>query len=159
MKLSGGYRPADFEPDGSLRDVCVLGAGVDGWERLFEAVAAGPWPYQLERNGEPVQAADFSPAAHFAEVEAGADVSVRLSVSVEPIWFDSFLFEPEEIEFSFSPEDVAEGRNFGSLERFMIWLATVSERQAILTMESSTGHVDAVPLLQTRALYSSEGPG
>ena len=151
IRLSGGYRPADFEPDGALRDICVLHAGLDGWERLFVGVVASSWPYQLERNAERLAADEFSVAAHFAEVAAGADVSVRLSVQVEPMWFDCFLFDEQEIEFSFAPQEVAEGQNFGCVERFMIWLATVVERPAMLTMESSTGHADAVPLLETRA--------
>jgi len=64
--LSGGCRPERFEPDGSLRDVCFPGAGVSGWETLFQVVAAGLWPYQLERNGKPMQAADFSSAGELS---------------------------------------------------------------------------------------------
>ncbi|MEV4705761.1 hypothetical protein [Actinoplanes sp. NPDC049316] len=146
--LSGGYRPADFETDGSLRDICVLDADIRHWEKLFRAVVAGPWPYELEHNGRQISAEDLSPATLFGE--GAADVSVRLEVHVEPMWFTCFPFEPGEIEFSFSPAELADGRNFGSVERFMIWLATVCRRPAILTMESSTGHSNAVPLLETQ---------
>ncbi|MEV4638110.1 hypothetical protein AB0J80_12245 [Actinoplanes sp. NPDC049548] len=126
--------------DGSLRDVCVLGAGLEGWQRLFRAVPAAPWPYELERNGERLAAEEFHVEAHFAEVAAGSDISVRLSVQVGSVGFDSFLFEPEEIEFCCTPA------NPEDTTRFMAWLAEVCSRRVILTYESSTGHADAVPI-------------
>ena len=145
IELSGGYREEDFEVDGSLRDVCVLGVDLSGWERLVRAVTNAPWDRQFEVNGEPYLLEDFSVRGLFATKEEGVDVSARLGIRVGDIWFDCFFFDVGEIEFSFDPSELANGQHFGSLGQFMIWLAETCDRRVVVTME--TAHHDDIPPL------------
>lgn len=148
IELSGGFQAEHFEADGSLRDVCVLGVDPPAWERLMQAVANSPWDRQFEVNGRPYSLEEFSVRGFFAMKEQGVDVSARLAIKVGPLWFDCFLFDVEEVEFSFDPSEIADGRHFGSLEQFMIWLAEVCDRRVVMTMET-TRHDDIPPLLET----------
>ncbi|GAB2968386.1 hypothetical protein [Saccharothrix stipae] len=148
VEISGGFRPEDFEVDGSLRDVCVLDAGLPVWERLVRAVAASSWEHQFEVNGEPRPVERFSVSEYFALAEV-EDMSARLAVRVGEMWFDCFFVDVAEIEFSFDPEEIAGGEHFGSLERFMVWLAGACDRKVVMTMET-TRHEDIPVLLETR---------
>lgn len=147
--LSDGYREGDFEADGSLRDICVLGADMSVWRRLVDAVASGSWNYQFEYNERCLGIERFSMENFFATKDLDLEISARLSIRVGEIWFDCFFFELREIEFSFDPSELRGGGEFRSLEMFMIWLAKICERRAILTMETSR-HSDIPPLLETQ---------
>jgi hypothetical protein len=148
IKISGGYRQEDFEADGSLRDVCVLGADVAVWELLVRVVRNAPWDWQFEVNGGAYSLEGFSVGGFFASRGEGADVSARLSIRVGALWFDCFFFDEGEIEFSFDPSELANGQHFGSLEKFMIWLAETCGRRVVVTMET-IHHDDIPPLLET----------
>jgi len=47
-----------------------------------------------------------------------------------------------------SPEAVND-TSFCAVEQFMLWLADVLGRRVILTLESSSGHAVAAPLVET----------
>jgi hypothetical protein len=140
-----------FEVDGSLRDVCVLGTNVSVWERLLSAVPEVPGGHQFEfeLDGEAVPLADFSVRRYFADDTGEFSPTLRLRFG--ELWFSCFFFEQAEIEFSFGPEDLGGGVHFKSLELFMLWLAEVCDRRVILTMEHSSSHHDAILLLETLA--------
>lgn len=146
--LSGGFRAEDFEADGSLRDVCVLGTDLATWESLIQAVKNSRWDHQIEINGEACLLDDFSVRSFFAARDEGVDTSARLGIRVGCLWFDCFFFDVKEIEFSFDPDEIAGGEHFGSLQEFMIWLAVVCGLRVVLTMET-TRHEDIPPLLET----------
>lgn len=148
IEVSGGCHEEDFQADGSFRDVCVLGVDVPVWERLIRAVMNAPWGRQFDVNGEPRSLEDFSVRGLFAAKEEGVDVSARLGIRVGELWFDCFFFDVREIEFSFDPSELANGRHFGSLEQFMIWLDETCDRRVVVTMET-TRHDDIPPLLET----------
>lgn len=148
IKVSGGYRQEDFEADGSLRDVCVLEADVTVWELLIQVARNAPWDRQFEVNGKACPLEGFSVRGFFASKGEGADISARLGIRVGALWFDCFFFDVGEIEFSFDPSELANGQHFGSLERFMIWLAETCGRRVVVTMET-THHDDIPPLLET----------
>lgn len=141
--LSDGFRPEHFEVDGSLRDVCVLDAGVAGWERLLRAVRDAPWEYRLTVDGRSCEPSEHSPRQLVDEEDA------TLSIRVGRMWFDSHFFEVGEIEFSFDPSEIEGGEQFGSLERFMLWLANACGQRVVLTMEASSSHCGMPPLLET----------
>lgn len=146
--VSGGYRQEDFEADGSLRDVCVLGTDLAAWEGLVRVARNAPWDRQFEVNGESYPLEDFSVRDFFASKDEGVDVSARLGIRVGALWFDCFFFDAGEIEFSFDPSELANGQHFGSLEKFMIWLAETCDRRVVVTMETIR-HDDIPPLLTT----------
>lgn len=148
IDVVGGYRAEDFQVDGSLRDVCVLGVDLPDWRRFVRVVTDAPWERQFEVNGEPRHLEEFSVRGFFAAKEEGADVSARLGIRVGEMWFDCFFFDVAEIEFSFDPSELAGGKHFGSLKQFMAWLAETCDRRVVVTMES-TNHDDIPPLLET----------
>jgi hypothetical protein len=107
VRLSAGYQAEQFEVDGSLRDVCVLGTDVSVWERLMAAVPGVPGEYGFSVDGEPVALADFSVRRFFAEDPR--ESSPQLDLRLGELRFACFFFEPTEIEFSFGPEDLEGG--------------------------------------------------
>jgi hypothetical protein len=151
VRLSAGYQAEYFEVDGSLRDVCVLGTDVSVWERLLAAVPEFPGEYRFTVDREPAALADFSVRRFLADDEDddADEFTPELHLRIGEVWFACFFFEPTEIEFSFGPEDLAGGVHFGSLEQFMLWLAQVTDRRVILTMEHSSTHEDTIPILET----------
>src|SRR5262245_38506965 len=116
VRLSAGYQAEQFEVDGSLRDVCVLGTDVSVWERLLAAVPGVPGEYRFSVDGEPTALADFSVRRYFADDEPKFTPTLHLRIG--ELCFACFFFEPAEIEFSFGPEDLEDGVHFGSLEQF-----------------------------------------
>jgi hypothetical protein len=148
IRLSGGFKAENFEVDGSLRDVCLLGVGIPIWERLLYGVTRSSWTWQFELDGESRELDDFSVRSFFAKREEGEDLTARLAVKVGEIWFDTFFFKPDEIEFSFDPVEIAGGQQFWALEQFMLRLADTCGVRVILTMETSR-HDDIPTLLET----------
>ncbi|MFI5936341.1 hypothetical protein [Actinoplanes sp. NPDC051494] len=156
IEVSDGYREEDFEADGSLRDVCVLGVDLSVWDRLVQAAVKAPWDYQFDVNGEPCRLENFSVRGLFVSKGEGDDVSARLGIRVGKIWFYCFFFDLQEIEFSFDPAELEGGQQFGSLEQFMIWLAETCDRRVVVTME--TFRHDEIPALIETVKRGTQGP-
>ncbi|UXY30247.1 hypothetical protein [Streptomyces sp. HUAS TT20] len=70
-------------------------------------------------------------------------------VSIGDMWFTSYFFEIEEIEFTFDPCDVVDPKTFESVRDFVTWLGTATGREVIVTMET-TDHSTIPALLRWR---------
>jgi hypothetical protein len=113
---------ADFEPDGSLRDVVLRNTSIEDWNTAI-AVARGV-------TGDVIVAHDLT-VRHFTD-GSRAQVTMRIG-EVELV---GHCFAAEEIELSLNPADVDSADRFAALVRFLVALAAVLQRPVHLTPEN-----------------------
>ncbi|MFJ2473166.1 hypothetical protein ACIOWI_09280 [Streptomyces sp. NPDC087659] len=145
------YKNELFVVDGALRDVCVLHAEVEDWDRVVRDLAASDWVVEFSTThprGEEL----FSSGAPelFAALAQSGEDSATLAVRVGDIWFTAYFFDPSEIEFTFDPRDVVDESGFGAVEGFMKRVGNACGKRVVMTMESSTDHVGLPAMLEYR---------
>lgn len=86
--------------------------------------------------------------ALFDRLAVDGEVSVRLSVRVDDLWFTCYFFDVEEMEFTFDPRDVTDESSFASLRGFMVWLGDTTGKRVVMTMESASDHQGLPALLE-----------
>jgi hypothetical protein len=127
--LNWSLQKADFERDGSLRDIYVQNATIEDWKLVIAVVQRGVHGAQLHRGGVEVVIP--------GNIESLFDPEDRpyMSFTVAGVAFDCHFFTPTEIEFSFDPQQVTE-RSLQGLLAFMIDLGTATDKAVIMTPES-----------------------
>lgn len=147
----------EFEPDGGLRDIYVMGATPLVWQRALEfLVQAGNPRYSIDDEDAPL------PANAADALQASQDRSPLLVVDREGIEYACHFFAPDRIELDFWPEDVQGPDEFAALTRFVVGLGRVTRRSVLVTYESSeaaeilryvpeTDATEAGPLASRRA--------
>lgn len=142
------FRGEDFVVDGSMRDVCILDADLQTWQRLFDGLqhAPGQVSFTTTFEKEP-PGVTTNAAALFEELQFDPSASTTLAIQVDHIWFTCYFFDQDEIEFTFHTEDVHDDQTFESLERFVRWLADTCGKRAAVTVES-TDHRSIPALLE-----------
>lgn len=119
---------ADFEPDGSLLDIYVLGATMADWKVVLRLILDENFQARLHHCGAVVPTP--------ADLDSLLDKSgYYMSFDVGGVVLDCHFFCPEEIEFSFSPEDVTEATLRGLL-RFMGTMGVATGRPVVMTPEN-----------------------
>ncbi|MGQ4438719.1 hypothetical protein ACN6LI_007565 [Streptomyces violaceoruber] len=143
------YDSGLFAVDGALRDVCVLDADVEDWERVVRDLVASGWVVEFSTTHPRGEELLRSGARElFAALERSREDSVTLAVRIDDIWFTSYFFDPSEIEFTFDPRDVVDESGFAVVEKFMKRIGNASGKRVVMTMESSTDHVGLPALLE-----------
>jgi len=141
------YRAADFTVDGALRDVVVLDARLEDWQRVLASLAATGWQVDFDPR-KPGCSLDISVIEANSLLSRGEDdYSPILAVAVGDIWFTCYFFDVGEIEFSFDPADVSGSDDFAALCEFVEWLGDVCGKRVVVTMESSD-HASIPPLIE-----------
>ncbi|MDQ0950122.1 hypothetical protein QFZ24_004045 [Streptomyces phaeochromogenes] len=147
-KLS--YLSELFEVDGSLRDVCVLDARVEDWDRVVRDLVESDW--QVEFTTTHPRGAELLRAGApelFAALEQSGEDSATLAVCINDIWFTSYFFESAEIEFTFDPSDVVDESGVLVVDNFMKRIGDACGKRVVMTMES-TDHEGIPALLEYR---------
>ncbi|MEV0265202.1 hypothetical protein AB0I49_28220 [Streptomyces sp. NPDC050617] len=132
------YRVEDFVFDGSLRDVCILDAEIGDWQRVFDSLESAGW--EVSFSWTLLEASDRGlPSARevFERLEGEPEESASLAVQVGSVWFTSYFFEVDEIEFTFDPSDVVDFEAFTQLEKFICRLGDSTGKRVVVTMEGS----------------------
>lgn len=93
---------ADFEPDGSLRDIYVQNATIDDWKRVVALIMDGSLGARLERGG-----ASVAVPSRFERL-FDQNEGHLMSFTVGGALLTCQFFTPTEIEFSVDPNDVTE---------------------------------------------------
>jgi hypothetical protein len=117
---------ADFEADGSLRDIYVEGATLADW-RLFVDLALARPGARLTRAG------GIAPMP--AEAESLFGNAYAMSFEVSSVVLDCYFFTLTEIEVSFGPEAVTE-HALRELLAFMVELGHATNKLVIMTPEN-----------------------
>ncbi|MFE9373993.1 hypothetical protein ACFYM2_30045 [Streptomyces sp. NPDC006711] len=141
------YRPEHFEADGALRDVCILNAQPESWQRMIEGFSMAPWRvvFRWTFAESPDEGSLLDAGEIWRHLEEDQDESASLSVQVGNIWFTCYFFDPDEIEFTFDPADVEDEKSFTAVRDFVRRLGDTTQQEVIVTMEG-TDHA-AMPAL------------
>jgi hypothetical protein len=127
--LNWSLQKADFERDGSLRDIYVQNATIDDWKIVIASIQLGRYGAQLHRDGVEV--------AMPASIESlfVPDRRPYMNFTVAGVAVDCHFFTPTEIEFSFDPQEVTE-RSLHDRLAFMIDLGNLTNKPVIMTPEN-----------------------
>lgn len=128
---------ADFEWDGSWRDVYVLDTTIDDWQRVLDALMeVNPTPV-MNIDGEAVSF-PLTAAAIFQHRE---NFSPLLYLTVGNVRLNCNFFQGDEIEFDLDPREVKGADDLKSIKAFMGILANRTGKAAILTHENTKSAV------------------
>ena len=120
---------ADFEPDGSLRDIYVESTTVEDWAFVVAHIFEGNYGARLDRRGVPVDV-----PGNFESVFA-TDEGYLLSLTVGGAILTCHFFTPTEIEFSFAPNCVSQ-QVLHDLLAFMVELGDATTKSVRMTPEN-----------------------
>jgi hypothetical protein len=127
----------DFRPDGSLRDIYVLGTGLPDWQQVLDMVRRWAPKPTFAIDGEP------TPLPERVEeiFRPGREPSAVLSLGVGGVTLNCHFFAEEEIEFDFDPAEVTGSAQAEALANFMSLLGEATAKIVVLTMENSPAAV------------------
>jgi hypothetical protein len=123
---------SEFEWDGSWRDIYVIGATVDDWQRVLDALSAlSPGP-SFYVNGEPAPM-----PARMEDVFGQRETSsFFLTLDIGNVGLKCHFFDDEEIEFDLDPREIKGPTELKAVSDFMTLLADRTDKTAILTHEN-----------------------
>lgn len=128
-----------FHIDGSLRDIRVLDTTRAEWIAVLERLRAVADETEAEHpysQLDPVRPAFADLFRAWADDPEGRGTSFVFRARFGSVWFFSLPCDEEEIEFSVWPEDVLDGVGVAAVLRFLVEVATASQRRALLTGET-----------------------
>jgi hypothetical protein len=129
----------EFEWDGSLRDIYVLGTGHREWDRFLELCRAGPFALRFEVDGVskplPRKAAEI--------FSKRSEISPLLQIDVGGVRANCHFFTVCEIELDIDPREV-NSETFRSLLTFLCRLGDELGCDVVLTPEN----VPSLPILR-----------
>jgi hypothetical protein len=118
----------DFEPDGSLRDIYVVGTTADDWNKFVRHIASGPYRAKFTMNGAP------RPIPPIVDELFGTAQGL-LTFWVGTVALACHFFAVEEIELDFIPNGVGE-RELRLLLTFIADIGDLTGKVVVLTPEN-----------------------
>jgi hypothetical protein len=125
----------EFEPDGSLRDIYVLGTGIELWRRFFDGLRSA---YNLEYSvdGESCPIPESVDEAFSTRTAASPSLHFRVAEMVVACHF----FCIEQIEMDLDPREVTSAADFDALLRLLRSVGETVSKPVIVTCESDQQH-------------------
>ena len=123
-----------FEWDGSWRDLYVLDASLDDWQRLLDYLRASNHGLTFKRETEeplPDRASDAFVGAD--------DVRPLLQVDIGGVVLNCHFFTEDEIELDLDPREVETDASAASVFGFMRGIGRAVGKPVLLTPESMSG--------------------
>lgn len=124
---------ADFEADGSLRDIYVLDTSLEDWRRVLRFLRQGPYAARLVH---PEDQDAVRPMPQDLSLLFGEDRTYLLHFSIGGVLLACHFFTPEEVEFDFVPNGLSE-ESLRELLRFMARLGDVTRKRVVMTPENA----------------------
>jgi hypothetical protein len=124
---------ADFEWDGSLRDIYVLGATEADWNNVL-ALLRGLEPPSFFTVDSVVQEMPRQVAAVF---DLRKNHSPMLTVMVGAVWLNCHFFQGDDIEFDLDSRDISGSSQAEALASFMQLLGGATHKPVILCHENA----------------------
>ncbi|MGE7390883.1 hypothetical protein ACQKM2_35950 [Streptomyces sp. NPDC004126] len=128
-----------FHLDGSLRDIRVLDTTRGEWIAVLDRLRAVADETEVEHPYPQLDPAHpfFTDLFHaWADDPEGEATTFSFRARFGAVWFAALPCFEEEIEFSVWPEDVLDGAGVAAVLRFLVEIATTSQRRALLTGET-----------------------
>jgi hypothetical protein len=130
------HAKAEFELDGSLRDVYILNADVGVWQKVIDSLRSSDYPLLYDVNGT-----EATLPENVADVFGiRSDVGLSLSVEAEGILLNCHFFTEEEVEFDLDPREMDSEERLQALFRFKRRIGEAAGRQVIMTPENAAHH-------------------
>ncbi|MGW6860067.1 hypothetical protein [Streptomyces xanthophaeus] len=128
-----------FYLDGSLRDIRVLDTTRAEWIAVLERLRAVADETEVEHpypRLDPVHPAFADLFRAWADDPEGQATTFSFRARFGAVWFFALPLFEEEIEFSVWPEDILDGAGVAAVLRFLVEVATASQRRVLLTGET-----------------------
>jgi hypothetical protein len=123
----------DFEPDGSVREIYVLGTTSADWQglldRLHDWKPRPSYAVDHELSSLPRNVADAFSAAR--------EGSVLLRLNVEGLELCCHFFKQDQIEFDLDPAEISGPKEIEAISGFMRFLGQLTGKPVILTPENA----------------------
>ncbi len=121
----------DFTPDGSLRDIYILGTSIDDWALVWNVLTAS------DRLAFDVDGIASTPPADVREAFAlHASHSVTACYRLGKQRLNCHFFVEEEVEFDLDPRDVDGPVEAERLGQFLVVLGRTTSKEVRLTAEN-----------------------
>jgi hypothetical protein len=130
MSVSWAEVSADFERDGSLRDIYVIGANLADWQVVIDTVRRMNPPPVFSAGGDVAELPDR------AERWFGTELIGTLSFRIGQIDINCHFFSADEIEFDLYPQQVDGPEALEVVQSFMCELGNLTGKPVILTGEN-----------------------
>jgi hypothetical protein len=123
----------DFEADGSLRDIYVLGTTLVDWQNVIAGLYKFDPPPIFKINDVPTEIPlDIQEIFNMRSL-----ASTLLSFPLGKMHLNCNFFQDDEIEFDLDPAEVDGQQEIDRLETFMRYLAKTTNKMVILTPENT----------------------
>lgn len=123
---------ADFEWDGSLRDIYVLDTSLSHWQALLDLLHSGTYKFSTYAYGEEAPA----PLPPSATNLFNRGIGHLLCINLGPLVLNCHFFTEQEIEFDLDPREVKSQAEAEHLFAFMIHLGNLMNKEVVLTPEN-----------------------
>lgn len=123
---------ADFEFDGSLRDIYVLNTSIKDWQRFIDFAHSGAYRISYEVDGE-----ETSLPRQVAEIfQARTASNAFCSISAGSISIRCHFFNDWELEFDVDPREIQGEAQAEEVFAFMRQIGQLLSKEVILTAEN-----------------------
>ena len=129
---------AEFEWDGSLRDLYVLDTDAAVWQEALDFLRAAGYPLTYSEDSVETEL----PTEVAVILRRRLEKHTMLSVDVQGIHIACHFFYAGEIEFDIDPREVSDEARFGHLCEFIRGVGKRLGRSVILTPEMCGGRED-----------------
>ncbi|MFC4701737.1 hypothetical protein ACFO4O_16395 [Glaciecola siphonariae] len=122
----------EFETDGSLRDIYIVGASESIWNVFINAVN-NSYPCKFFVDGEEKSLPSSFSAIKGIQNTATTNLAIKIDGG---ILVNCHFFSDHQIELDLSPSDIANTNDFENLQKFMFWLHNLLKLKVVLTHEN-----------------------
>lgn len=123
-----------FKPDGTLRDIYVHDVTISDWELLIDFLNLN---YTIRFGEDEAPQIDKEYVIQYLGDEMGNMDCKTLKIDFNGINIHCHFFLSNEIEFDVDPKEFNTIKDFETIERFMVSVGKILQRQVTLTAENS----------------------
>jgi hypothetical protein len=123
---------AEFEFDGSWRDIYVLNTTISHWQLLVDFLRSDIYEYSCTIGGEKA----VLPTIAKEIFDADYEFKPLLGVNVGSVILNCHFFTDEEIEFDLDPREIQNERQAEQIFAFMRQIGQILNKEVVLTPEN-----------------------
>lgn len=132
VRIARSTLSGHLEVDGSLRDLYVLDADIDIWQRTVDGIVASEYEWEYRIDGRRAALPSIADV-----MSTGLDAIVFLQITAGRAAVNCHFFDDREVEFDVSPSDLADQSSLDDVLDFMSLVAAASGRSVRMTHENS----------------------
>ncbi len=133
MQMKWEDYKAEFEFDGSWRDIYVLNTTISHWQLLIDFLRSDVYEYSCWIGGEKAILPSFAKEIFDADFE----FKPILHLNVGSVTLNCYFFGDDDIEFDLDPREIQSEREAEQIFTFMRQIGEIMDKEVILTPENS----------------------